>query len=92
MNENLKADFKDWLTHPLTKVFVKILAAQRNMYLKVAQDTTYKSYYKKEINDQSTLLFGKADGIDTVLDLLQSCKESSESIDQLFQQTFEKND
>jgi len=91
-DQNLKADFKDWLTHPLTKVFVQILERQKEDHLNYANEATFKSYYKKEINEHAILAYGKADGISVVLGIIDSCKSDSQVIDNLFQQAFEEND
>jgi len=100
--ETLKADFRDWLTLPLTKTFVKIISAQKQNHIDFANQASYQSYYKKETSEQSTLAYGKADGIDTILSLMETCKEEEPqtttingeevktypTIDALFEQAF----
>lgn len=71
---NLKADFRDWLTLPLTKTFMDILTAQKQTHLDFANHAAFKSYYKKELSEQATLAYGKVDGIDTILSLMETCK------------------
>ncbi len=82
---------------------MEILSAQKQDYIDFANQASYQSYYKKEISGQSTLAYGKADGIDTILSLMETCKEEEPvmetiegeevitypTIDALFQQTFE---
>jgi len=99
----LKSDFRDWLTLPLTKTFVQILTAQQQKFLEYANKASFLSYHKKEISDQATTAYGKADGIQTALNLMEiikdeepvkETKDGEEIItypitDDLFQQTFE---
>lgn len=86
-----KEDFRDWLSHPLTELFVKILDAMREDYRKNAFDQVYNEYYKKEINDAAMVLFGKADGIDTLMSMLEDCKTEPKSIDIAFEYLEPKN-
>lgn len=72
---NLKADFRDWLTLPLTKIFVEILTNERDRHLEYGNQASFQSYYKKELSEQATLAYGKADGISTILDLMETCKD-----------------
>ena len=100
---SLKTDFRDWLTLPITKTFVEILTSRMETMLDHANQSTYQTYYKKELSDQVTLAYGKADGIQTILSLMEDCKDDKPetktingeeittypTIDDLFQQTFE---
>lgn len=79
-----KEDFRDWLSHPLTELFVKILDGLREEYRSDALDQVYNEYYKKEINDAAMVLFGKADGLDTLLSMLEDCKTDPSAIDLAF--------
>lgn len=88
----LKEDFKGWLIHPLTKVFVEILNTQRKEVLVAANELSYSEYYKKEKNETAIALYGKADGLETIIAIIDDCKEIEENIETLFKQTLEKND
>jgi len=97
-----QADFKDWLTLPLTKTFIKILTNQKEQYLNRANNITAQEYFKKGLNETATILYGKADGVQTVLQLMEDCKEDTQLtrtinneevaiypvINELFEQTF----
>lgn len=94
--ETLRADFRDWLSHPLTDTFVKIITKQHDNYLNYASQQTFNTYYKKDLSEQATLGYGKADGIKTILAIIENCKPSlenpiekaEENIEGLFQETF----
>ena len=101
--ENLKADFRDWLTLPLTKTFIDITSKEYQRHISYANTATFESYYKKELSEQATLAYGKADGIATIMKLMEICKDEEPetknidgkevitypTIDVLFKQTFE---
>lgn len=76
----LYADFKDWLTHPLTKVFITALDQRKDEFINRASALASKDYHKKEINDTVTLLYGKADGINTILSMMEDCQEDDIAI------------
>lgn len=87
--EILKQDFKGWLVHPLTKIFIEILSVQRKQALSAANDLSYSEYYKKEKNEVTTSLYGKADGLETAMNIVTDCKENESHIETIFNQTFE---
>ena len=92
--ENLAKDFVDWIDHPLTKKFREILELQKSNLLTEANTLSFKNYHKtdkEEIRDAITLRYGKADGIITILSLMESCKDL-DIVRDLFQQTFKENE
>tara|TARA_R110002126_G_scaffold34109_2_gene106030 strand:- start:144 stop:473 length:330 start_codon:yes stop_codon:yes gene_type:complete len=71
------ADFKDWLTLPLTQAFMEGLTKRKDLLLENAAELTYQTYYKKEVNETATLMLGKADGIITILAAMEDCKNDN---------------
>jgi len=104
--KDLEKDFKDWLSLPLTKTFVELLTTQKERLVNYANNESFQSYHKKQISEQATLAYGKADGISTILGLIESCSEDEletqllegesitnyPTIHSLFQQTYNKNE
>ena len=103
---NKQADFRDWLSLPLTQTFIDILLAEQEKIYQGANQYTFKNYHKKELDQTAVSLYGKVDGMGTVLSILETCKEEEPvieiidgqevktypTIDGLFQQTYQKND
>jgi len=102
---NLKTDFRDWLTLPLTKTFIQLLEAEEAKLYKGANQYTFANYHKKELDPTAVTAYGKIDGIQAVLSILEACKEDEPemvknedgeeittypTIDALFEQAFEK--
>ncbi len=73
-----KEEFKAWLQHPCTKIFEDVLKRRRELFWEAATSRAAKKYYQNEKDEQVTLLFGKVDGFDTVLGVLQYCREQIE--------------
>lgn len=73
-----KEEFKTWLQHPCTKLFEDILKRRRELFWEAATSRASHNYYKNAKDEQVTLLFGKVDGFDTVLGVLQNCCEQVE--------------
>lgn len=93
--ESIQTDFKDWLTHPTTKIFIEILEKQKEIFLDYANSSSFNSYHKKEISDQAVTAYGKADGILTILSLLEGCKDKEageDTIKGVFEQVFGGDD
>jgi len=100
---NLKTDFRDWLTLPITKTFTQLLLAEQEKLLDWANQSTFHNYHKKELPPEVVSIYGKVDGIASVLSMMEQCKEEAPittviddeevltypTIDDLFQQAFE---
>ena len=72
---NLKTDFRDWITLPLTKTFIQLLEAEKAKLYKGANQYTYVNYHKKELDPTAVTAYGKVDGISAVLSILKACQE-----------------
>lgn len=87
--EILKGDFRDWLTHPTTKRFVEIITKESADCLEIANGRAFYSYAKKELDAVAVSHYGKAHGINIILQLIEDCKANkNDDISLLINGTF----
>lgn len=74
-NTEQKEQIKAWLEHPYTQLFKKALENKRKGLYQEACEYTYQAYFRNDKSETATLYFGKVDGFDTILGLLERCQE-----------------